>query len=93
MSSIFLPRPPKISDDKWEEYIKDQEILLIALEIREELIDEALKQGAVTSRQNDVAQFVVTCAAESWKKIIYLNFLYYDKYENIENAIFGKTIT
>lgn len=82
----------KISNEKWEEYSGRQETLSTVIEIREGLINNALDLCQNSDRKNEVAQLVVSCAAEAWKKIIYLNFLFNEKDDNAHNEKCGKAL-
>lgn len=78
-SKNFKPSPV-INDEKWLEIIQKQERNLIVLEIREEILVETFQKCNEIHTQKQCAEFVVSCAHEAWKKIIYINFFYQDSF-------------
>lgn len=76
-----------LSDPAWKEMTDHQELLLMILSIREELIENVYKEYAKKYVENQSTKFVVSCALDAWKKIVNLNFLSHN-FRNLSNKTF-----
>lgn len=74
-------------DPAWKEMTEHQELLLMILDIREELLENIYKEYTKKNLEKQSAKFVVNCAHDAWKKLVNLNFLHHN-FQNLGNNIY-----
>lgn len=92
-NSSYIPRKGSkrsltvLFDPAWKEMTDHQELLLMILDIREELIANVYKEYAEKYLEKQSAKFIVNCALDAWKKIVNLNFLS-NNFQNLSNKTY-----
>ncbi|KAF9796419.1 hypothetical protein SFRURICE_004378 [Spodoptera frugiperda] len=74
--------PKDIPERTWAEILQKEENDLIIFDIREEILDTALKIGYENYMEKQTAIFTVHCATEAWLKLIDWHFYRHDPGED-----------
>lgn len=63
-----------VNDEKWKEILEKQEDDLFIYRIRGQIMSRVMKECDRIHKQRKEVEFLVDCAHEAWKRVIYLNF-------------------
>ncbi|PZC73813.1 uncharacterized protein LOC110380247 [Helicoverpa armigera] len=74
--------PKDVPERTWAEILQKEENDLIVFDIREEILENALKIGYEKYMDKQVAVFTVHCATEAWLKLIDWHFYRHDPGED-----------
>ncbi|CAH0589307.1 unnamed protein product [Chrysodeixis includens] len=74
--------PKDVPERTWAEILQKEENDLVVFDIREEILEMALKIGYEDYMERQTAIFTVHCAAEAWLKLIDWNFYRHDPGED-----------
>ncbi|XP_049875936.1 uncharacterized protein LOC126373740 [Pectinophora gossypiella] len=78
----LLALPKDVPERTWAEIFQKEENELVCLEIREELLEEALRIGYEHYMERQNSPFTVYCAAKAWLKLIDWYFYRHDPGED-----------
>ncbi|XP_063537580.1 uncharacterized protein LOC134746938 [Cydia strobilella] len=78
---VALPRDI-IPERTWAEVLQKEDTELMVLEMREEIVEEAIKIGYGRYMERQTAPFTAHCAAQAWLKLIDWHFYKHDPGED-----------
>ncbi|XP_026321495.1 uncharacterized protein LOC113231403 isoform X2 [Hyposmocoma kahamanoa] len=79
---VLVALPKDIPERTWAEVLQKEENELVCLDIREEMLENALRIGYEHYMEKQNIFFVVHCAAEAWLKLIDWHFYRHDPGED-----------
>ncbi|CAG4944646.1 unnamed protein product [Parnassius apollo] len=82
-SKIIMALPKDIPDRTWVEILQKEENDLFIFDIREEIIENALRIGHSHYMEIQTITFTVHCAVKAWLKLIDWNFYRHDPGEDV----------